>query len=427
MVPGDADQIRASRQSLLAYGENLVRIGEGLQDLDTGGWTGEAADRFHDYFDGEPTRWIASGDAFNAAAEAIGEYADCLQRAQGEAAEAIRLWDQGEAATKQAEQQHRQAVQAAAGGAAAEPFSDPGAPMREQASAVLQAARGEVSTSGDLAAAALIRAQQPAPEEPSLLEQIGDALEDFAETVGDIPGNIVHYGLNKAADVDQAIGAVGGLAIEGAGLLGGWASDVGGDVLGGAVSGAGELLGNETLELYGDVINEMGDRRGQEFVETTRDYGQQVAEDARTSAEHLREKADEYATALGAEPEEADLPQYVIVDEDRYPESAQHIEEAQDGLLSDGRRKVPSEPKPSELTIERAGADINRREALRGIPGRGKEGLDRDEYPPAVFAEGGNGASVKYIPASDNRGAGSSMGNQMRGLENGDRVKIMVG
>jgi hypothetical protein len=46
-----------------------------------------------------------------------------------------------------------------------------------------------------------------------------------------------------------------------------------------------------------------------------------------------------------------------------------------------------------------------------------------------MFAEGGQGASVKYIDASDNRGSGASMGNQARtfGLQNGDKVVIDAG
>ncbi|EPJ80363.1 Rhs family protein [Pseudomonas sp. CFII68] len=36
------------------------------------------------------------------------------------------------------------------------------------------------------------------------------------------------------------------------------------------------------------------------------------------------------------------------------------------------------------------------------------------------------GASVKYIDSSDNRGAGSSIGNVLSDLPNGTRVKIEV-
>ncbi|KAL7619873.1 hypothetical protein AAE478_010419 [Parahypoxylon ruwenzoriense] len=49
-------------------------------------------------------------------------------------------------------------------------------------------------------------------------------------------------------------------------------------------------------------------------------------------------------------------------------------------------------------------------EELTGGSGTGQ--LDRDEYPPAIAAEGGAGAVVTYIEAGDNRRAGSLMGQQ---------------
>lgn len=55
--------------------------------------------------------------------------------------------------------------------------------------------------------------------------------------------------------------------------------------------------------------------------------------------------------------------------------------------------------KPDVLTIDRAGARSNRRDSLRGIETR--PGLDRDEFPPAMFQEGGQGASVRHINPSD--------------------------
>lgn len=66
----------------------------------------------------------------------------------------------------------------------------------------------------------------------------------------------------------------------------------------------------------------------------------------------------------------------------------------------------------------------NRRESLKGV--ETKPGLDRDEYPPAMFKEGGSGASVQHIDPSDNRGAGACIGAQCRGLPDGTKVEINV-
>ncbi|MFY3152457.1 NucA/NucB deoxyribonuclease domain-containing protein [Achromobacter xylosoxidans] len=76
------------------------------------------------------------------------------------------------------------------------------------------------------------------------------------------------------------------------------------------------------------------------------------------------------------------------------------------------------------MTIDRANTASNRRDSLRGI--ETKPGLDRDEYPPAMFQEGGQGASVRHINPSDNRGAGACIGAQCRGLPNGAKVRIDV-
>ncbi|MGQ7856665.1 hypothetical protein ACUN24_20700 [Pedobacter sp. WC2501] len=44
----------------------------------------------------------------------------------------------------------------------------------------------------------------------------------------------------------------------------------------------------------------------------------------------------------------------------------------------------------------------------------------------AMFTEGGNGASVRYINPSDNRGAGSAIGNGLRKYPDGTIVKIII-
>ena len=83
---------------------------------------------------------------------------------------------------------------------------------------------------------------------------------------------------------------------------------------------------------------------------------------------------------------------------------------------------TPLNHDPSILTINRPGDAANRRNSLRNYPAR--SGLDRDEYPPAMFLEGGQNASVRYINPRDNRGAGACIGAQCRGLPNNTQVHI---
>lgn len=106
-------------------------------------------------------------------------------------------------------------------------------------------------------------------------------------------------------------------------------------------------------------------------------------------------------------------PVKITISKSKHKETAAHIEEAQ------------KSGKPTTLTIDRAGAAARRRESMRGterVPG-----MDRDEYPPAMFKEGGQGASVKPVTPGDNRGAGACMGAQCSDLPDGTVVEITVG
>jgi hypothetical protein len=96
----------------------------------------------------------------------------------------------------------------------------------------------------------------------------------------------------------------------------------------------------------------------------------------------------------------------------KYPEAAGHGTDAlNDGIVA-------------EDVIDRPGTDARRAANLEGIPT--KKGKDRDEFPPAVIDNGGSGYSVRHIDRSDNRGAGSSIGHQIKNLPDGTRVVIRI-
>lgn len=96
----------------------------------------------------------------------------------------------------------------------------------------------------------------------------------------------------------------------------------------------------------------------------------------------------------------------------RYPETATHIQNA----IDKGETPI--------CTIDRDGADENRSQSLKGIPT--KEGFDRDEFPMAMCAEGGDGADIAYVESSDNRGSGSWVGNQLEQYPDGTRVLFVI-
>lgn len=102
----------------------------------------------------------------------------------------------------------------------------------------------------------------------------------------------------------------------------------------------------------------------------------------------------------------------VVIPSRRFPETAAHIRDAQ------------AAGHPSVLTIARGGADANRSAAQAGHAS--VLGKQLDEYPPAMFREGGAGASIRPVTPRDNMGAGACIGNQCRGLPDGARVRIVV-
>ena len=89
---------------------------------------------------------------------------------------------------------------------------------------------------------------------------------------------------------------------------------------------------------------------------------------------------------------------------------------------------------PRRLILNREGADERRDRLLRDIPTR--DGFDRDEYPPAVGRGDGNGlergrnprgwkADVRYVPSSENRSHGASLGAKLEDWCDGTSFRYM--
>jgi hypothetical protein len=88
---------------------------------------------------------------------------------------------------------------------------------------------------------------------------------------------------------------------------------------------------------------------------------------------------------------------------------------------------------PRILVVNRPGADARRTRLLEDVPTRA--GQDRDEYPPAVAR--GKGfhirginprgwmADVAYVPSSENRSHGSTMGTKLRRFCNGTKFRYV--
>lgn len=262
LIPGEPGEIRTSTVHLTTYGDTMLEIGNGLNRLDTGGWTGKAADAFHTRFHDEPQRWLDAGDAFHSAATAINSYADTLEWAQGQASEAIRVWQQGEQTTAHAKAQHEQALAAAAQQAAAhaqptpaeQPFQDPGEAIRDQARQTLNRAREQLDSAGWQAVGAVDRAQEHAPQEPTFLDEIGGAFTTAADWAGDQIGDRLH---DLGADIEKGIENLGGLPeqiVDGVTNIAGDVVDDVGQTAGNFLRDLGDATGIEELHQAGDTV-----------------------------------------------------------------------------------------------------------------------------------------------------------------------------
>lgn len=96
----------------------------------------------------------------------------------------------------------------------------------------------------------------------------------------------------------------------------------------------------------------------------------------------------------------------------RYPHVADHARDA----MAAGESTV--------CTLDRKGAALRRKESLRGVATA--PGKDRDEFPPAICEEGGKGADVRLVPATENRSAGAWMSSQLAKWPDGTRIRVAV-
>jgi Deoxyribonuclease NucA/NucB len=127
----------------------------------------------------------------------------------------------------------------------------------------------------------------------------------------------------------------------------------------------------------------------------------------------------------GRNPEECTKPrriQRLVFSKSEYPNIRRHFR----GALRRGW--------PRRLVLNRRGADERRDRLLEDIPT--KDGYDRDEYPPAVGRGKGEGlergrnprgwkAHVRYVPSSENRSHGATLGAKLADFCNGTRFRYV--
>ena len=248
LVPGDPDAIAANAASLRDRAKDAGDAGDGLRKIDSGSWTGTAAERFHEKFSYEPGRWFTAADAMQAGAGSLDDYVATLRWAQQQAAEAIRLWDEAQAATEQAK-----AAQPPPGSV------DPGAAGRESAQSLLRDARGQVRSAASTVAGTLRNKASLAPEKSSWLDDVGDFFHDVG---GHVVNGVASFGnamLHHPGDLGLAAAGLGLAAISSGGEALGVALDATGvGAIGGVplniASAAGITIGaGMTMAAMGDI------------------------------------------------------------------------------------------------------------------------------------------------------------------------------
>jgi RHS repeat-associated protein len=146
-----------------------------------------------------------------------------------------------------------------------------------------------------------------------------------------------------------------------------------------------------------------------DFLGLSKKHGKNKEEGNRPGKESVTKKGDATDADLAkirVEDNPKSAAKKVKVSKSKYPESYEHAK-------STGNEIGP-------FTVDRQGRNARRRANLKG---KDKvSGKDLDEFPPAVTKEGDN-ASVRPIDRSDNRGSGSTMGHQIKDLNDGDKFE----
>lgn len=218
LIPGNPEAIEENARVLQARAGEAGGAADGLKAIDTGAWQGPAATAFHDKFSYEPGKWYAAADSLQAASGALNDYAGTLRWAQAQAAEAVSLWTQGQAATQQAKASYDQAAaQAQANNQPPPVFTDPGETQRQAARDALNRARAQLADSGNITAQTLRDRAGQAPQKSGWLDDVGDTLAQAGADVVNAMASAGNAMLNHPLDTLAAAGGIGLTVISGAG------------------------------------------------------------------------------------------------------------------------------------------------------------------------------------------------------------------
>ncbi len=261
LIPGSPDEVRRTAGQWKARSTEAASVRRGLRTLDDHGtWAGDAYEAYLDRFDRQLLHWESADDHLLDGAKALYSWADALEWAQDEAANAIALWDEAEeqaAAALVAHREHLRSLRVGQGLRHPEsdvPFVDPSAPLRSRAEEMLFNARATLEVfardSAQRLDAASAAARMPLTEGEAA-GAVNNALSRVVvDTVIVKPFKAMMNTLSVAA---QTLWEHPDIILE---LLGGAATVVGGAALavaggGLTVTGAGAIAGAPALVVAG--------------------------------------------------------------------------------------------------------------------------------------------------------------------------------
>lgn len=172
LIPGSYAAAHTVASAWRSRSEACTALRDGLCSLEVdSAWAGYPYEKYLERAEYVRSSWQRCGEHLMNGAAALSAYGDALRWAQDEAARAIDLWEQAEAATIAARQAHRATVRELERDLGVRhveldvPFVDGGADLRAQAVEVLTNARGVLDRYAVEAATAIHAAADAAPLE----------------------------------------------------------------------------------------------------------------------------------------------------------------------------------------------------------------------------------------------------------------------
>lgn len=173
-IEGDPGSIRGRIAVMRDRASDCESIAWSLQEISVSGWSGRAADRFHEHFKLQPEKWWCASATFGRAADAWENYASTLEQAQARAAEAKISYEAGVASVEAALAEQQWASAHPKVGIFGMPVYDlsyhperdtrPGEAMKAQAVADFEAAVSDTDAAGEELANTLYEQANRSPD-----------------------------------------------------------------------------------------------------------------------------------------------------------------------------------------------------------------------------------------------------------------------